>query len=560
MASLSPAVPLLPPCRRPSRPARALRLPPRTSTALLTLLAGACAPSPALSAAPPPNPPSHHNNSSSSPPTALRTDPPPSPTPRALGPLRSAPPSARVMLQAAAAPPSAPPASPPTPPDEAPSPAGGPLPASPRPAHASPSPSDLALPRLLPCPSPDACVPDARVALHTRKGPADSPSYSDSDSPPPQSPPPSPPPCEEPARPRVRSPSYSSLDSDSGAPPPAERPPSCSPSSPSRAVGSAPATARGSRPGCSSDPLESPAWFVDVAPTPLGGPHHGADSDDDPFRGLLDDPLPPTRRRPAAAPRATDPNGKARPIAIGDALEALAGRCMLQAKRPALREYFSSTADLDACLASGDWRAAFAAVPGDPSAPPCPDVAPPPPPPALQLAFAPAGTDLAHFALQALYESGGAIFGHDGVNTFNTISREAAADALRDCPVTADLLPAYRLKYGRLRSLRYHRQPFTADGVVVHSCLGPQQGCTWGTLVCALVHQRALTLATLRHPGSTVIGFKEWGASGSAPSSASDSLSMHVSDEEQGRRDDINHRQCVVGGIPSVVRVGISWD
>ncbi|KAL1525922.1 hypothetical protein AB1Y20_020748 [Prymnesium parvum] len=47
-------------------------------------------------------------------------------------------------------------------------------------------------------------------------------------------------------------------------------------------------------------------------------------------------------------------------------------------------------------------------------------------------------------------------------------------------------------------------RPFTSNGSVVHSCLGPQQGCTWGTLVCALVHQRALTLATLRHPGATV--------------------------------------------------------
>ncbi|KAL1520431.1 hypothetical protein AB1Y20_022015 [Prymnesium parvum] len=61
------------------------------------------------------------------------------------------------------------------------------------------------------------------------------------------------------------------------------------------------------------------------------------------------------------------PNGKARPIAIGDSLEALAGRCMLHAKRPALRAYFASTADLDSCLASGDWRAAFADVPGDPA-------------------------------------------------------------------------------------------------------------------------------------------------------------------------------------------------
>ncbi|KAL1520319.1 hypothetical protein AB1Y20_021910 [Prymnesium parvum] len=55
MASLSPAVPLLPPRRRPSRPARALRFPPRASTAFLTLLAGACDPSPVLSAAPPPH-------------------------------------------------------------------------------------------------------------------------------------------------------------------------------------------------------------------------------------------------------------------------------------------------------------------------------------------------------------------------------------------------------------------------------------------------------------------------------------------------------------------------
>ncbi|KAL1530876.1 hypothetical protein AB1Y20_001769 [Prymnesium parvum] len=173
------------------------------------------------------------------------------------------------------------------------------------------------------------------------------------------------------------------------------------------------------------------------------------------------------------------PNGKARPIAVGDSLEAFAGRCILETKRPLLRDYFCSDADLDACLASDDWRSAFAAVPGDPAPPTCPDRPPPKPPPALQLAFAPAGTDLAHFALQALYESGGAIFGHDGVNTFNTISREAAADAIRACPITVDLLPAYRLKYGRLRSLRYGRQPFTSDGALVQSCLGPQQGCTW---------------------------------------------------------------------------------
>jgi len=186
---------------------------------------------------------------------------------------------------------------------------------------------------------------------------------------------------------------------------------------------------------------------------------------------------------------------------------------MLHAKRPALRAYFASTADLDSCIASGDWTAAFTDVPGDPAPPPRPSSPPPRPSPALQLAFAPAGTDLAHFALQALYEEGGAIFGHDGVNTFNTISREAAADALRDCPATADLLPAYRLKYGRVRSLRYRRQPTSPSSPMARlstpACLGPQQGCTWGTLVCALVHQRALTLATLRHPDSTVLGFAD---------------------------------------------------
>ncbi|KAL1528143.1 hypothetical protein AB1Y20_009505 [Prymnesium parvum] len=68
------------------------------------------------------------------------------------------------------------------------------------------------------------------------------------------------------------------------------------------------------------------------------------------------------------------------------------------------KAYFASTADLDSCIASGDWTAAFVDVPGDPAPPPRPSSPPPRPSPALQLAFAPAGTDLAHFALQALYE------------------------------------------------------------------------------------------------------------------------------------------------------------
>ena len=72
-----------------------------------------------------------------------------------------------------------------------------------------------------------------------------------------------------------------------------------------------------------------------------------------------------------------------------------------------------------------------------------------PPNTPLQLAFAATGTEIAHFIVDHLYNIRQTIFGHNGVNTFNTIDRSAGADSLRSCPVTADLLPAYRLKYGR---------------------------------------------------------------------------------------------------------------
>eukprot|EP00966_Prymnesium_polylepis_P096722 2240855-Prymnesium_polylepis.1 len=54
---------------------------------------------------------------------------------------------------------------------------------------------------------------------------------------------------------------------------------------------------------------------------------------------------------------------------------------------------------------------------------------------------------------QHLYEIGEALHAHGGVNTFNVIDRTAAGRSLASCPVTQDLLPAYRLKYGRHRRL-----------------------------------------------------------------------------------------------------------
>ena len=131
----------------------------------------------------------------------------------------------------------------------------------------------------------------------------------------------------------------------------------------------------------------------------------------------------------------------------------------------------------------------------------------------LQLAFAQAGTELAQFIIDHLYNIYQTIFGHDGVNTFNTIDRGAGAEALRLCPVTADLLPAYRLKYGNNRTLVFDRNTssFDIDGTPVRSCVGPQQGDTWGTLICSVAHHRSFSLTQIRSPSATLIGFADDG-------------------------------------------------
>ena len=95
---------------------------------------------------------------------------------------------------------------------------------------------------------------------------------------------------------------------------------------------------------------------------------------------------------PSAIIALRKPNGKPRPIAMGDVLERVAGRCILFAKLEALDEWFTSDADLRRVLASDEWRAAFADVPGLPHAP-MPDSPPPMPDRRpLQLAFATCGT------------------------------------------------------------------------------------------------------------------------------------------------------------------------
>ena len=209
------------------------------------------------------------------------------------------------------------------------------------------------------------------------------------------------------------------------------------------------------------------------------------------------------------------PNGKPRPIAVGDILDVIAGQCVLAAKRIELNTFLTSDDDIRACLASGDWKQAFTTTPGDPLPPPPMPTSPPPLPPntPLQLAFAQAGTELAHFIIDHLYNIYQTIFGHDGVNTFNTIDRGAGAEALRLCPVTADLLPAYRLKYGNNRTLVFDRNTssFDVDGTPVRSCVGPQQGDTWGTLICSVAHHRSFSLTQIRSPSSTLIGYADDG-------------------------------------------------
>ena len=137
--------------------------------------------------------------------------------------------------------------------------------------------------------------------------------------------------------------------------------------------------------------------------------------------------------------------------------------------------------------------------------PPVPDRRP------LQFAFATCGTELSRHMAQHLYEIGEALHAHDGVNTFNVIDRTAAGQSLASCPVTQDLLPAYRLKYGRHRRLlrKGGGGALTADGRPVLSCKGPQQGDTWGSMVCAVATHRSLTLAQLRSPTTTFLGLAD---------------------------------------------------
>ena len=63
------------------------------------------------------------------------------------------------------------------------------------------------------------------------------------------------------------------------------------------------------------------------------------------------------------------PNGKPRPIAIGDILDVIAGQCVLAAKRIDLNTFLTSDADIRACLASGDWKQAFTTTPRRPCTP-----------------------------------------------------------------------------------------------------------------------------------------------------------------------------------------------
>eukprot|EP00966_Prymnesium_polylepis_P083414 1932243-Prymnesium_polylepis.1 len=45
------------------------------------------------------------------------------------------------------------------------------------------------------------------------------------------------------------------------------------------------------------------------------------------------------------------------------------------------------------------------------------------------------------------YETGECLNMHDGMNTFNVMDCTECGKSLKSCPVTEDLVPAYRLKY-----------------------------------------------------------------------------------------------------------------
>ena len=62
---------------------------------------------------------------------------------------------------------------------------------------------------------------------------------------------------------------------------------------------------------------------------------------------------------PSAIIALRKPNGKPRPIAMGDVLERVGGQCILFTKLADLDKWFTSDEDLRRVLASDEWRAAF---------------------------------------------------------------------------------------------------------------------------------------------------------------------------------------------------------
>eukprot|EP00966_Prymnesium_polylepis_P035367 821675-Prymnesium_polylepis.1 len=64
------------------------------------------------------------------------------------------------------------------------------------------------------------------------------------------------------------------------------------------------------------------------------------------------------------------------------------------------------------------------------------------------------------------------------------MDRTECGKSLKSCPLTEDLLPAYRLKYGRHRRLLRNGGggALMVNGKPVLSCKGHQQGDTWGSM------------------------------------------------------------------------------
>ena len=47
--------------------------------------------------------------------------------------------------------------------------------------------------------------------------------------------------------------------------------------------------------------------------------------------------------------------------------------------------------------------------------------------------------------------------------------------------------------------------------MIPHTCVGPQQGDTWGTLICSVAHHRSFSLTQIRYPSATLLGFADDG-------------------------------------------------